>query len=331
MQHANQCWKRLFAAASVVAFVLVMAGCSSSDPQNTLAPHGPVAGMIKDLYFPVFWIAVGVFVLVEGLLFFILVRFRGGDSRELPVQTHGNTRLEIGWTIVPALLLAGIAVPTIVTLSRVNTTPANAMQVNVIAHQWWWEFDYPDQKIITADELHIPVGVPVHLLLHSDDVIHSFWVPTLAGKEDVIPNHDNTMWLSASDAGTYSAQCAQFCGEQHALMQFRVVAQEQSDFTSWVSDQKSSASSSGQGAQVFLNGPCVACHTIAGTAAQGKVGPDLTHFASRSWFEEMDNNPDNLAKWLRDPQGIKHGNDMKIAPLSDQDVQSLVDFLESLK
>ena len=327
--------RHLLAGAGLLALLMLSSSCSSTDPQNTLAPQGHIANVIQGLFYPVFWVAVAVFVLVEGLLLFAMVRFRERPGAEMPVQLHGNTRLEIGWTVAPTVILSVVGIFTIATLIHINTTPANAMQVNVIAHQWWWEFDYPDHNIKTADELHIPAGVPIHVTLHSADVVHSFWVPTLAGKEDVIPNHDNTMWLNAYQPGTYSAQCAQFCGEQHALMQFRVVAQSQDDFNAWVSDQTSSASMASAGAQLFLKGQCVACHTIDGTAAQGTVGPNLTHFASRAWFEEMDNTPDNVSSWLSSAgssqQPIKHGNDMKINSLSDQDISSLVDFLESLK
>jgi cytochrome c oxidase subunit 2 len=345
MRLRNRLSSRLPAIASLVLPLLATAACSGSDPQNTLAPQGHIAAVTAGLFWPIFWIAVGVFVLVEGLLIFALIRFRARSGGPLPVQVHGNTTLELTWTALPALMLLGIAIPTIATLVHVNTTPANAMEINVIAHQWWWEFDYPNQHIVTADELHIPAGVPVHVSLHSNDVIHSFWVPVLVGKQDVIPNHDGGMWFNAYQPGTYNGQCAQFCGEQHALMLFRVVAQSQNDFNSWVSSQQAPASLSPSalavlngsttvndpGAQAFINNGCTGCHTIDGTNAKGTVGPNLTHFGSRAWFEEMENTPENVQKWISGPQEVKPGNDMKIGHLSDKDVRALVPFLTSLK
>jgi cytochrome c oxidase subunit II len=346
-------WPAPVLASPILAALLT--SCSGADPQNTLAPRGDVATMTANLFWPVFWIAVGVFVLVEFLLIFVLIRYRARRGRELPVQVHGNTTLELTWTAIPAIMLLGVAIPTIATLVHVDTTPDNAMEINVIGHQWWWEFQYPKQGIVTADELHVPAGVPVHVHLHSNDVIHSFWVPQLVGKQDVIPNHDGGMWFSAYEPGTYFGQCAQFCGEQHALMQFRVVAHTQSDFNSWLSSQQAApslgsaakavldgdTSVTDPGATAFVAAGCTGCHTINGTKnAVGKVGPDLTHFASRSWFEEMDQNPENLRRWITDnqrgpdltgPAHIKSGNDMKIGDLSSQQIDALVTMLENLK
>jgi cytochrome c oxidase subunit 2 len=342
----KRCPARLLSAASLVIPLLFTAACSGSDRQNTLAPQGHIAAVTAGLFWPVFWLAVAVFVLVEGLLVIALIAFRSRRGNQLPVQVHGNTKLEITWTAIPALMLLGVAIPTVATLVHVNTTPTNAMEINVIGHQWWWEFDYPQEGIVTADELHIPAGVPVHVNLRSADVIHSFWVPVLVGKQDIIPNHDGGgMWFSAYQPGIYDGQCAQFCGEQHALMQFRVVAQSQDDFNTWIAGQQASArlspstlaglngdaSVNDPAANAFFNNGCIGCHTINGTNAKGTVGPNLTHFASRSWFEEMENNPDNVHHWITDPQGIKPGNLMKIGALSSADTQALVTMLQGLK
>lgn len=353
MRLPNRLIARLLPTFALLGLMLLMSSCSGHDPQDTFNPQGHVAAVIKGLSVPVLWVAAAVFVLVESLLLIFLVRYRDRGGRELPVQVHGNTRAELGWTLAPTLLLAIITVPTIATLVHINTTPKNAMQINVIAHQWWWEFQYPDQKIVTADELHIPAGEPVHVNLRSDDVIHSFWVPSLVGKQDIIPNHNGGgLWFNAYRPGVYDGECAQFCGEQHALMLYRVVAQSRSDFDAWVKQQQaaanlSPATAAGLGAQgaptapagaapdaaaqAFISNGCVGCHTINGTQAQGKIGPNLTHFASRQWFEEMDNNPQNVERWLRDPQAIKHGNDMKIGKLSEADIKTLTTLLENLK
>lgn len=335
-------------SASLICFFIVStvlaAACAGGEPQDTLHSNGHVTAITRGLFYPVFWIAVGVFVLVFGLLLFSLIRFRDRGGRQLPVQIHGSTRLELTWTAIPTLMLLGIAIPTIATLVQVNTTPPDAMVIDVIGHQWWWEFDYPQQnvttdsgssisipkQVVTADEMHIPAGKAVRVNLHSNDVIHSFWVPTLAGKQDVIPNHDGGIWFSAYQPGTFDGQCAQFCGEQHALMQFRVVADTAADFQSWINSQETTASIASL-PQAFDSNGCSGCHTISGTSAAGLVGPNLTHFASRSRFEEMDNNPNDVQRWITDPQRIKHGNDMKIGQLSQQDTQSLLTLLESLK
>ncbi len=349
---------RILTCAGLSIPILLASACAGSDAQNTLSPQGHITAVIAGLFWPVFWIAVGVFVLVEALLIFVLVRFRSRPGGPVPKQIHGNTTLELTWTAIPALMLLGVAIPTVATLVHIDSTPANSMQINVIAHQWWWEFDYPQQdvnvngttvtipqQIVTADEMHIPAGVPIHVSLHSADVIHSFWVPVLAGKQDVIPNHDGGMWFNAYHPGTYDGECAQFCGEQHALMLYRVEADSAGDFSSWVQDQTSAASLSSQahavltgsssstdpGAQALINDGCTGCHTIDGTNAKGTVGPNLTHFASRKWFEEMDNNPQDVQKWISGPQQVKPGNDMKIGHLSDQDVSALVALLTNLK
>jgi cytochrome c oxidase subunit II len=345
MRLPKQWSARLFVAAGLFLPLLSTIACSPDNPQNTLAPQGHIAAVTAGLFWPVFWIAVGVFVLVEGLLIIAMIAFRARRGREFPVQVHGNTTLEITWTAIPAIMLLGVAIPTVATLVHVNTTPADAMEINVVAHQWWWEFDYPKEGIVTADELDIPAGVPVHVNLRSADVIHSFWVPVLVGKQDVIPNHPGGMWFSAYQPGTYEGQCAQFCGEQHALMQMRVVAKSQDDFNTWIAGQQASAQArattlaalsttppgNDPAAQAFVNNGCAGCHTINGTTAQGTVGPNLTHFASRAWFEEMENTPENVHHWITDPQGIKPGNDMKIGPLSSADAQALTTFLTSLK
>jgi cytochrome c oxidase subunit 2 len=231
--------------------------------------------------------------------------------------------------------------------------------VLVKGHQWWWEFQYTDLGVTTANELHIPVNIQVNLQLESNDVIHSFWVPHLAGKTDVIPGRQNHLWLQADEPGTYQGQCAEFCGIEHALMRLQVVAESQSDFNTWVQGQRAipslaatptpgpgaagtpgaqgtpsaDASLVAQGAQLFATGACITCHTLRGTPAQATVGPDLTHFASRKTLaaNTLTNTPANLAKWLHNPQAIKPGNDMPNLNLSDSDVDALVAYLESLK
>ncbi len=324
----------LFALAA-----LLIAGCTPG-PQDALAPVGPVGVMESNLYNLIFWIAVVVFVIVEGLLLFTVIRYRRRPNDGIPAQVHGNTTLEITWTIIPVLILIAIAVPTLTTIAAAaGTTPSqDSLNVKVVGHQWWWEFDYPDLGVVTADELHIPVGTKVNLTIETADVIHSFWVPKLGGKIQAIPRRSNTMWFQADQPGEYYGQCYQLCGTSHANMRFRVLADSRADFDKWVANQKAvpTAPTDPQvqkGAEVFANGPCVGCHTIAGTKAQAKIGPDLTHFGSRRTLAGamLENTPENVAKWLKDPPAIKPGSLMPNYHLSDDQVSSLVAYLESLK
>lgn len=340
--------------AQTVVFVGLLAGlallsttaCSPQDPQNTLAAVGQVARKQQELFWTIFWWAVGVFVVVEGLLVFTVWRFRRRPGQPEPAQVHGNTRLELAWTIAPTLVLASIAVPTVVSIFDLADTPPVALRVNVTGHQWWWEFQYPDLGVVTANELHLPVGEAVALTMESVDVIHSFWVPKLAGKQDIIPGSQRKMWLRGDSPGEFYAQCAELCGIQHANMKFRVKVQSREDFNRWVRDQRTPPGQpSGdevRGQQVFANvaNQCITCHTIDGVpGAAGRTGPNLTHFGARGTLAAgmVDNTPQNLAAWLRNPDEIKPGNLMaeqfKRANirLSEQDISALVTYLQSLK
>jgi cytochrome c oxidase subunit 2 len=334
---------RFLAAAGLLFALLVLAGCTG-DPQDTLTKHGVISEKITNLYGIVFAIAVVVFILVEGALVFVLIRYRRrrGQEGQLPTQLHGNTPLEISWTIIPTLILAVLAIPTISTIRELDAAPADALQIHVIGHQWWWEFRYPDSGVVTADELHIPVGRPVKVTLNSADVIHSFWVPNLAGKTDVVPNHNNTMWFEAKEPRTYSGQCAEFCALSHAKMKFTVVAESQSDFDAWLRAESAPAATptglAAQGQQTFFGLPCIGCHTINGPTvnglqAIGTVGPNLTHFAARERFAGawLENTPANLRLWLQNPPAIKPGSKMPNYNLTDEQITQLIAYLESLK
>ena len=329
-------------------FLLLLLGCTPSHPLSTFDAAGPVAKMQLDLFVIIFWAAVGVFVIFEGILLYAVIRFRRKPGQGIPKQVHGNTALEIFWTILPAVVLAVIAVPTIRTIySTANPPTDDAFKVTVVGHQWWWEFKYPELNVVTANELRIPVGEPIALTLESEDVIHSFWVPKLAGKTDVVPNNQNTMWFQADDPGTYLGQCAEFCGIAHALMRLSVVAMPKDDFDAWVNDYKQAASQeftdlAAEGAGVFTAKGCNACHTADGPPAFEQIGPNLTLFGRRDGFGDgiMENNPENLTLWLRNPNDIKPGNRMfKLAPyyqsakaaLTDEEIKALSAYLLSLK
>jgi cytochrome c oxidase subunit 2 len=310
----------------------------------------------------IFWPAVVVFFAVEAVLVYAAFRYRGRDGDPLPNQVHGNTPLEITWTIIPAIILIVILFFTFRTQAALSAPPEspNTVNVRVVGHQWWWEFQYPDLGVTTANELHIPTGAPVAITLESNDVIHSFWVPLLGGKQDTIPGRQNKIWLQADNEGTYFAQCAEFCGVEHALMRFLVFADSPSAFNSWITRERSlqgfgtaavptqvpgaAPSLVQQGATLFANGACITCHTVRGTQANGKVGPELTHFGSRTSIaantlqkrDEAVGDADgskmtNLKRWLRNPQAVKPGNIMPNLNLSEADIEAIAAYLESLK
>ncbi|MGH2584608.1 MAG: cytochrome c oxidase subunit II [Dehalococcoidia bacterium] len=321
---------------------LFVSGCTG-DPQDTLTRDGAISDRITDLFLLVIAIAAVVFVGVEGALIYIVVRYRRRPNQEgLPAQVHGSTPLELTWTIVPAVILALLAIPTISGIRFLSDTPDNALEVTVTAQQWWWGFEYPDQGVVTADEMYIPVNTPVHVTLQSNDIIHSFWVPRLAGKTDVVPSNNpkqalNTMWFNAKEPGTYTGQCAEFCGLSHAKMKFSVVAVTQDEFDQWLREQQAPAATPTgaalQGQQLFNSLPCIACHTIDGTVAQGTVGPNLTHFASREKFAGgwLENNTENLTDWLADPPAIKPGSLMPNYNLTPDQINLLIAYLQSLE
>lgn len=305
-----------------------------------MAPEGPIARQVDRLWDLTFAIAVAVFVFVEGILLFALFRFRQKSEHDRPVQFHHNTRLEIAWTLVPALILAGLAFPTVSTLFDLSRKPNDPLEITVTGHQWWWEYEYPGLEVVTANEMHIPINRPVYLTLRSADVIHSFWVPKLAGKQDVVPGKDLFLTIEAERPGEYRGQCAEFCGLSHANMRLKVFAHTPEDFQAWVADYKAIPPTpvglAAEGQRLFLEGLCAGCHTVAGTPAQAKVGPNLTGFANRSAFagDMFENNSENLTRWLTDAPAIKPGSLMPSGKremgLSDSDIIALVAYLQTL-
>ena len=339
-----------------ILFSLALSACSSDLPQTTLEPKSFNAAEIQHLFEPIFWAAAAVFIVVEALLVYSAFRFRAGaNAKAIPEQIHGNTPLEIGWTIAPAVILGIIFLLTAQTLNAVSypqASAANTINVKVFGHQWWWEFQYPDIKtaegkpLVTATDLHIPANALVNYTLESVDVIHSFWVPALNGKTDVIPGHVNHGFFNAAQVVDTVGQCAEFCGAEHAQMRFRVYVQSDADFQAWVKGQQAlPATPTGlakTGADLFAKSSCIGCHTIGGTAAAGLVGPNLTHFGSRATIAAgtLTNTPENLSKWLHNPEAVKPGNDMSVAMVSqvqtwggdaDSNIAALVAYLESLK
>jgi cytochrome c oxidase subunit 2 len=334
----------------LLVVALVATGCSVKYPQSALSPVGKTAKEADSLWNLVFGIAVVIFFLVEGVLVFALLKFRQRPDRE-PAQFHGNTKLEVILTIIPALILAGIGVPTVKTIFDIAQRPtgSNVINVTVTGHQFWWQFEYPQQHIMTANELHMPTGTPVYLSLKGADVIHSFWVPALSGTQDVVPGHVNHLMFETDKPGVYLGQCKEFCGLSHANMRVRVFVQTPAAYRTWVAQQQQPAQKAAlsgdaaAGQKLFLNGgaggsfpggpACSGCHSVLGTTAQGVVGPNLTHFASRTRFagETYVNNTTNLTNWLNNPAAMKPGVDMPKLGLTSTQIRELIAYLQSLK
>lgn len=330
----------------LIALVALVAGCGPY-PENTFEPTTEYAHDIANLFIGIILVAVVVFALVEGLLIYAAVHFRGKPGDPRPRAIHGNTRLEIIWTILPVVVLIVIGVPTVAQIFQYQgDPPANSLQVTAIGHQWWFEFQYPDQKIVTADEIHLPVGRTVNVALQSKDVLHSFWPPKLAGKRDMIPNHTNYMWFTPQQVSTDLGSCTEFCGESHAKMGFWTVVESQADFDAWVKAQQAvppppTDPTLQQGAKVFQSAGCGGCHTIAGTQAKGQIGPDLTHVGSRQSIAAtwLPNDEASLKSWIRDPAATKPGEGKSAwtmpgfssQQISDSDLDALVKYLKSLQ
>jgi cytochrome c oxidase subunit 2 len=335
-----------------LALTLVVAGCASNAPQDSLKPKGHYAHRIDDLFKPVFLIAVVVFFLVQGLVLFAVLRFRrrpDDDGTEFPKQIHGSTKLEIGWTILPALVLGFVGIMTIPVLFDLNSHPKDSMNVTVYAQKYWWGYQYSpqakygiDKKITTANELHIPAGTKIYLTLESKDVIHSFWAPSLNGKHDVVPGRKHTWLLEADKPGVYSGQCAEFCGTSHANMRLKVVAHDQAGWEQWVQTMetplvKPTSGLAAEGYALFQQKGCSGCHQVDGEYQEVKAGnpsaPNLTKLFTRDCFAGCIydlTNRNELEAWLRNPQR-KAGSLMVIGQLSETEIDRLYAYLQTLK
>lgn len=330
---------RLAALAGLLAMVATACG-DSSQPQNTFDPRGPEARQLDDLINPVFWVAGVIFVLVNVLIVVAVVKFRRRSDDDAPKQVHGNAKLELGWTIAPAVILAVVGVFTLGTIADINAEPPeDALKVRVIGHQWWWEYRYDGDTVITANELHIPVGRVVSIDLESADVVHSFWPPKLSGKVDAIPGRTNHMTVEAEEPGTYYGQCAEFCGFSHANMLLRVVAHEPADFDRWYAanrarpaDVSTLTGDAAAGAGLFRTKGCASCHVVEGYSA-GRFGPNLTHLQQRDSFAGamFELNERNLRRWLRDPPAEKPGSLMPDLDLTEDEITKLIAYLDTLK
>jgi cytochrome c oxidase subunit II len=342
---------RLRALGVGLLVLLVTVGCAGDAPLDTLDPQGPEARSIDNLLAPVMLIAGVVFLFVELGIVYLVIRFRrrkkdvlGAEDEELPAQTHGNLVLELGWTILPAVILAFVAVGTLTTLFDLAEEPENALEIDVVGQQWWWDFQYDtngdgEYDFRTPNEMVIPAGVPVELDITSLDVIHSFWIPALNGKRDAVPNRHHPLTLEADEPGTYWGQCTEFCGLSHANMRMRVIALPQEEYDAWLENQlepAEAASGDAAAGEEIFSSTCTSCHQVrglnddySGAATVSGTAPDLTHLMSRSTFagsifrlyaqaddedlhdfytnlaEEGSFNRVQLEAWLRNPPGEK--------------------------
>jgi cytochrome c oxidase subunit 2 len=347
--------------------LLLIVACQQEYPQSVLHPLGEFARITDAVFMQTVWWATLVFVLVQGALLYAMYRFRGRPGDAEPEQIHGNTTLEIVWTIIPAVILAVIAVPTVKAIFKTNEIPgASPLTVEVIGHQWWWEFRYPEFQLTTANELHVPINRTVHLRMGSADVLHSFWVPQFAGKRDVFPNRETRLWFVAEKAGNYPAQCTEFCGMQHGKMAYRVVASEPAEFEAWVAKMRtfaaappapaapapaakdtvhttsagatvegaSQGAATADGQKLFMAKGCAGCHSlVALNAPKGMLGPNLANIGARSWIAAgtLPNTDDNLAHWIRTPQAIKQGVLMPNLGLSEDEAKAIAAYLRTIR
>jgi cytochrome c oxidase subunit II len=314
-------------------------------PTDIFSPAATPARAIYELSLLVLTVTGTIFVVVFSLLAYAVVKFRhkqGDDSRE-PQQIYGSKQIELAWTIIPVLIVAVLFLSSarvIFSTQRASFGPSG-LEVTVVGHQFWWEYRYPSLGVVTANELHIPTSDPARatatlLHLYSADTNHSFWVPRLAGKTDLIPNFPNSMWIDPHQPGLYLGQCAQYCGTQHAKMLLRVYVHSPEDFAKWVEEQKRPAhvgEDVARGREIFERTACINCHTIAGTAATGRFGPDLTHLMSRDTLAAgvVPNTRDNLRRWIQNPHAFKPGCLMPPMGYDDAELDAVTDYLLSLR
>ena len=318
----------------------------SSGSTSIFAPAGTPAHSVFSLSMLVLSITSGIFLVVGGLLLYALLRYRHRpndvNAAQEPAQIYGSNQIELSWTVIPILIVVMLFLATarVILATEDAPKPVSALDVTVIGHQFWWEYRYPKLGIVTANELHIPVSDPMHptptyLTMSSADTDHSFWVPRLAGKTDLIPNQVNTMWIDPNNSGLYLGQCAQYCGVQHAKMLLRVSVDTPAEFADWVRGQQQPSvqdASVETGRRVFESNACMNCHAVAGTPADGRFGPDLTHLMSRATIAAgaAENTHDNLRLWIQNPSAIKPGSLMPAMQLSDADLNAVVGYMETL-
>jgi cytochrome c oxidase subunit 2 len=348
IRRSSHCCMRFAMQVIVLLCVPVGALAHTADrslsPTNIFAPVSTPAHSIMGLSLFVLAVTAGIFAIVFSLLVYCVVRFgkRADDDGREPPQVYGSNQVELAWTVIPVLIVVVLFLATARVIASIQKAarPRNAIQVIAIGHQFWWEYRYPDLKVVTANELHVPVSNPAHptptfITLLSADTDHSFWVPRLGGKTDLIPNHPNSMWMDPQVTGLYLGQCAQYCGTQHAKMLLRVYVQSREDFDRWVAQQTQLAHTStsvSEGQRIFETTACINCHAVTGTVADGRFGPDLTHLMSRETIASgaAPNTPENLRLWIQNPDSIKPSSRMPAMGLSDHQLDAVTAYLATL-
>jgi cytochrome c oxidase subunit II len=319
----------------------------SSGPILAFDPHSPQAQAISSLFTQTLLVCAVIGAIVSLLVGVCVVRFRASRRPTEPPQTHGHTMLEIGWTVVPLVIVVGLVILSAQAMAASDPAPSREADVVVVGHQWWWEVRYPSGAI-TANELHVPAGKDVLVRVESADVIHDFWVPQLGRKIDAIPGHPSFIWLQADTPGTYLGACAEYCGSEHAWMRILVVADPPDTYAAWAQHELESAPAPVSEAEVrglstFRTRTCIKCHAIAGVAdassvwmasvPPARVAPDLTHLAERKTLGAgvLDNDPVRLARWLHEPDVVKPASHMPNLNLTDEEVSDLVAYFETLR
>jgi cytochrome c oxidase subunit II len=354
MEH-NSRFRAFFSAAIGIltlpaGALLAAALCNAGEPKansipSIFEPRSTPAESIRHLSFFVLSVTGLIFAVVFTLLIFAIAKFRGrpGDRGREPAQVYGSTQIELAWTVIPILIVAVLSAATARVIHAIQDAPrpGGAVQVIAIGHQFWWEFRYPGLGVVTANELHVPVSnlshpTPIFMKLLSADTDHSFWIPQLAGKTDLIPRHPNETWLDPHEIGLFLGQCAQYCGTQHAKMLLRVYVDSPKDFKIWINGQQQTANvdeKEALGRRVFERTACLNCHAINGTNGTGRFGPDLTHLMSRRTIASgaAENNAHNLRLWIQNPDAIKPGSLMPAMKLNDTELDALVRYLVTLK
>lgn len=341
-------WRLLLFATTMTVLTTpnVMAGSNQVvQTPSIFAPASTPAYAIREVTWIVFVITGVIFLVVAGLTVYAIMRFRrrqGDDGRE-PPQVYGSLQIELAWTVVPILIVVVLFLVTTRYIFAIEGRPPvpEALEVTIVGHQWWWEIRYPKLGIVTANELHVPVSDPAHptptfITLQSADVIHSFWIPQLAGKMDVIPNKTNRIWIDPQKPGGYVGQCAEFCGLQHAGMLLIVAVQSKEDFAKWAAQQQAPARNDAEvqaGRDLFSSLSCINCHAVRGTSANGVFGPDLTHLMSRWTIGAgvIQNTPENIRSWIDDPASLKPGALMPAMKLSREDLDKVTAYLLALR
>jgi cytochrome c oxidase subunit 2 len=347
---------RLSKTLATLALLGPLAAAHADEPMRRIAnmfdPLSKPAEMIHDASIITLLICAVIFLIVTGMLVYVTFKFRSRgaiDERKEPPQIYGSSQIELAWTVIPIIITVVLILITTRTIGEIqdHAVPANAVHIRVIGHQWWWEIHYqkpgakPDEWVTDftiANEIHVPVNIHTEITLESADVLHSFWVAQLNGKTDLIPGLKNHTWIEPRATGVFFGNCAEYCGTQHANMQLKVIVQTAADFDAWKIEQKTpppapTTAEAIAGKQVFYANSCVNCHKIDGTPATGVFGPDLTHLATRMTIGAgvAANTQENLRTWIHDPSTLKLGVLMPNMQLTDQEVDQVVAFLETLK